>query len=82
MLPSDLDRALHAVCGAAAGDHGAPVSAGEILRCMADPPSATALAAWLGELVSRKLLRAKDGGWLVTNEGWRAINLLPAEADR
>ncbi len=82
MLPSDLDRALHAVCGAAAGDHGAPVSADEILSRMGDPPPAAELAKWLGELASRKLLRAKGDGWTVTNEGWRAINLLPSEADR
>lgn len=76
LLPPHLDRALHATCGAAADDSDHPVPRSEIVERLGDPPGGAVLERWLGDLVSLGLLTPTEGGWIVTEAGWRAVNLL------
>jgi hypothetical protein len=79
LLPPHLDRALHAACGAAADDSDDPIPRDEILERLGDPPRPAELERWLGDLVGLGLLAPDGDGWLVTDAGWRAVNLLPPD---
>jgi hypothetical protein len=79
MLPAHLDRTLHAVCGRLSeADDGESLSAtiADIEARMADPPSRPTLKRWLRDVESRGLIERAGTGWRVTEEGWRAVNLM------
>ncbi len=75
-LPAHLDRALHAACGRISEDGEEPIVATipDIIARMGDPPAPTTLQGWLLDLEGHGLLRQAENGWLVTREGWRAVN--------
>jgi hypothetical protein len=82
LLPSHLDRTLHAACGAMSETGQPAVVVADILERMGDPPTSAEVNQWLGELVRLGLIEPKNDGWIITADGWRAVNLLPrSEAD-
>lgn len=78
LLPSHLGRALQAVGGRISEDGDHPIASLEEIRArMGDPPPSGQLKEWLSDLVEQGLLEAGYNGWRVTDNGWRALNVVP-----
>ncbi len=77
LLPADLDRALHAVGASVAEREEDAAALADIRERMGAPPASREVRQWLAELVAMGLLeRGGKDRWTVTEDGWRAINLI------